>query len=254
MASPRQLVAPPAFTDRLFGLLSVVQARYDEPDPHWRNGVVWNDICGMALTTFMPVCTGSGGPSPVPAAKEANVEVQRFGATPFTVFAEVDCSPVGYSQEEQRARAVDALTRAEPFQVELAFATGAAGGSSGIVYPHLAATASVTEGTVLPVNLQCATSTVSGSAVFEITEGIGRLEAAMSACWPGQFVIHVPMILAERLVSSALVKTDGAILKTISGNMVALGAGYPGAGRVDLGLRHAARLRLPVRAGDVQLH
>lgn len=229
MARNLQPVAPPAFTDRLFGLLSVVQARYDEPDAHWRNGVVWNDICGMAITTFAPICSGSGGPSAAtPDAKDSNVDVSRFGATPFTVFAEVDCSPVGYSQAEQRARAVDALTRAEPYQVELAFATGAAGGSSGIVYPHLAATEAVTEGLVLPVSLQCATSTVSGSAVFEMTEGLGRLEALMSACFPGQFVIHVPMILAERLVSSALIKTDGAQLKTVSGNLVSLGAGYPG--------------------------
>ncbi len=233
MAGPRQLVAPPTFVDRNFGLLSVVQARYDEPDSHWRNGVTFQDICGIANLTH-DSCAVSGAPPP----KAGNVTVETFGALPFTVFAEVDCSPVGYTQQEQRARAVDALTRAEGYQVERALWTGDI--SNGVLYPHLAANTLVTDPTNVNVTLQCAATTVSGSVVFDIVEGVARLEAAMSACWPGQFVIHVPMILGEHLMSEWVAEVSGAQIKTRAGNLVALGAGYPGTGPDGSSIANAA--------------
>lgn len=227
MAGPRQqMVSPPLFVDRNFGLLSVVQARYDEPDAHWRNGVTWQNLCGMGSTTYDPYCvTGA------PAEKSANVEVTTSGATPFTVFGEVDCSPVGYSQQEQRARAVDALTRGEPWQVERALLSGVAGGDAGIVYPHLAADTAVFDTTSLPtVTLQCAVTTVTGSTVLDVVEGVGRLEAAFSDCYGGQGTLHVPLILGEQLFRAGIVRVDGAMIKTQAGNLVALGAGYDGRG------------------------
>lgn len=232
MAGPRQLVPPPTFADRNYGLLSVVQPRYDEPDTHWRNGVTWSDICGVGLTTFAPVCTGSGDPSPIPPAKAANVETVHFGAQPFTVFGEVDCSPVGYSIEEQRARAVDALTRTEAYQVEQAFWTGEAGGRAGMVLPHLAANAAVEDSAsqVVSISLQCAAQTITGASTpLDIVEGIGRLEAAASACYTGQLTLHVPLILGQELQNHYLVEPDGGQLKThTTNNLVALGAGYTG--------------------------
>ena len=232
-AAPKMLVEAPSFDPRDFGLLSTVQARYDEPDPHWRNGVRWSDICGLGGSTFDPFCLG-GSPSG-PADKAANVTVSHFAATGFTTFAEVDCSPVGYSQEEQRARAVDALIRTEPYQVENAFWTGSAGGQSGnIVYPHLAASAAVLDGSSgLPIaTLQCAATTITGSTVLDLAEGIGRLEAAFAALAPtqGKGVIHVPTILSEALFTQLIAKVDGAIMRTNLGNRIALGGGYPGTG------------------------
>lgn len=225
MAGPRQLVAPPAFTDRNFGLLSVVQPRYDEADQHWRNGVTWQDVCGSGSTTFDPYCAS---PTGTPAPKAANVTVETFGALPFTVFDQVDCSPVGYSQDEQRARATDALTRSEPWLVERAFWTGTVGGSANRVYPHLAANEAATD--TAGISLQCAASLVTGSTVLDITEGLGRLEQYFYNCSAtnGQGVIHVPAILGDALFQWGLVKADGAQLKTMTGNLVALGAGYPG--------------------------
>lgn len=224
MPGPRQLVSPPTFVDRNFGLLSVVQTRYDEPESHWRNGVTFQDICGVAGNTYDVNCVVDQ----TPASKAANVTLRTFGAQPFTVFAEVDCSPVGYSQQEQRARGVDALTRTEGYQVESVFATGAAGGDANRVYPHLYADTAVTDPANINITLQCAATTVSGSVVLDIVEGIGRLEALMAACWPGQFVLHVPYILGESLFSEYLAKIEGAQIKTYTGNLVALGAGYAG--------------------------
>jgi hypothetical protein len=230
MAGPRQLVSPPAFVDRAFGLLSVVQARYDEPDMHWRNGVTWQDICGLASTTYDPCAVVTGaGVVPLPPTKVANVTTPLFGATPFTVFAEVDCSPVGYSQQEQRARAVDALTRAEPWQVERAFWTGQAAGATS-VFPHLAANAAVADPSISNVQLQCAATPVSGSVVLDIVEGLGRLEQAAANCYNGQVTLHIPLILGQDLSDHFLVEPNGGQMKTRTGSLVSLGGGYTGSG------------------------
>jgi hypothetical protein len=233
MAGLKSEVAAPTFSPRNFGLLSVVQPRYDEPDSHWRNGVKWQEVCGMAGTTFDQFCQPE--PAPQPADKAANQTITTFGAKPFAVFGELDCSPVGYTQEQRRAMAVDALTRVEQFQVENTFWTGNAGGSAGYVNPHLASLVAVvdTDG-IVPIKLNCAVTAVSGSVsgtgatVFEVTEAVGRIEAAMGACYGGQVTLHVPTILAERMVSSAIVKANGAQMQTGKGNLVAFGDGYPG--------------------------
>lgn len=226
MPGPRQLVAPPTFVDRNFGLLSVVQARYDEPDVHWRNGVTFETLCGIGSTTYDPFCI-----EPDPATKAATHTTPVRGAQPFTPFAEVDCSPVGYDQAFQRARGVDALTRTESYQVEQVFWTGSAGGDANAVFPHLAANAAVLDtGSVPTILLQCAASTVSGSVVMDVVEGVGRLEKALADCSNGQGVLHVPLILGEQLFRAGIAKVDGAQIKTQAGNLVALGAGYTGSG------------------------
>lgn len=243
MAGPKMLAPPPSFDPRPYGLLSVVQARYDEPEAHWRNGVIWQDICGLGGLTFDPFCLtttsvpASGAP---PALKADNIDWNTFGATPFTVFAELDCSPVGFSPEEQRSRGIDALTRTEAYQVENAFWTGTAGGAANQVYPHLAASAAAQDTTLFPVvNLQCAATAVTGSTVLDIVEGLGRLEAALAACYQGKGVIHVPVLLAAAMFQWNLVKVDGAQLRTSAGNLVAIGGGYPGTGPTGAGISNA---------------
>jgi hypothetical protein len=230
MAGPRALASPPTFDPRNFGLLSVVQARYDEPDAHWRNGVIWQDTCGLGGNTYDPFCLPEGTGN-TPADKADNIDWNTYGANPFNVFAEVDCSPVGYSQEEQRARAVDALTRTEAYQVENVFWTGTAGGDADKVYPRLAANAAVTDATLFPVvQLQCAATAVTGSTILDMVEGLGRLEAALAACYQGKGVIHVPVLLAAQMFQWNLVEASGGQLRTKMGNLVAIGAGYPGTG------------------------
>ncbi len=233
MSGPKNLVSAPTFDPRKYGLLSVVQPRYDEPDSHWRNGVIWQDICGAGSSTYDPFCLVSGTAT-TPASKADNIDWNTYGATPFTVFAQVDCSPQGYNQEEQRARAVDALTRTETFQVERTFWTGFAGGDTGIVVPHLAANEATTEfqqGGISPViRLQCAASTVSGSTIFDVTEGIGRLEYAFGQCYQGQGVIHAPLALAESMFDHHMLEASGGVLRTGAGNAVAFGTGYTGSG------------------------
>lgn len=231
MAGPRQLVSPPAFVDRNFGLLSVVQPRYDDPDGPWRNGVTYTTLCGIGGSTNDYCVTGA------PPLKVPNLTTPTRGATAFTPFAEVDCPPVGYDEQEHRARAADALTRTESWQVERAFWTGGVnitGGppaTSNIVYPHLAASAPVVQGiNGFGVTMQTAAVLVTGGVVLDIVEAVGYLEAALGNCNNGQGVIHVPMVLAEQGFRANVFKVDGPQVKTQAGNLVALGAGYPGTG------------------------
>lgn len=235
MPGPRQVVVAPTFVDRNFGLLSVVQARYDEPDAHWRNGVTWQSLCGMGFTTFDDYCVTGGAPP-----KQATHTTPTFGATPFTPFAEVDCSPVGHDPQFDQARAADALGRTESWQVEYAFWTGSVAASGNKAYPHLAANTTTLDAGVTPtITLQCAATTVTGSVILDVVEGIGRLEAALGNCMNGQGVLHVPMILGEQLFRAGIAFTDGAQIKTKAGNLVALGAGYPGTGPDGTSLSNA---------------
>lgn len=223
--APRKLVPPPTYVDRNFGLLSVVQPRYDEPDAHWRNGVTWQSLCGLALTTFDP-CTVSGVGLSAPD-KVAGPDVTTSGARPFTVYGKVDCSPVGYSQEEERSRAVDALTRTEAWQAERVFLTGRVGSNNNIALPHLAHTSSIVD--TMGITLQCATTQVTGSVVLDIVEGLQRLEDAIGSCiGAGQATIHIPLVLGEAIFAWGLAKEYGGQLKTGPGNLIALGAGYDG--------------------------
>lgn len=227
MAGPRMIVAPPTFVDRPYGLWSVVEDRSAMvAEGHWRNGVKWQDVCGIGGNTYDPFCLETS-----PASKAANITTPNYAASPFVPFVEIDCSPVGYTPTEMEERASAALTRVESWQVERIFWTGAVGGDAGIAYPHLAAnTAVVDTSETVTITLQCAATTVTGSTILDVTEGIGRLEAALGSCLNGRGVIHVPYILGEQLFRANAVKANGPQLQTQAGHLVALGAGYPGTG------------------------
>lgn len=222
---PRLNVPPPPFEPSPYGLLSVVDARYDEDDPHWRTGVQWQPLCGGVLATYDPcmAVTGTGGPPPFPDAKTSNLDDEPRGATPFSIYALFNCSP-GASAEHAQEQAEEAMARFESYQVEGAFWTGVAS-NQPVVYPHLAADAEVRD--VYGTLLQTAADPVTGTAV-DIVEAFGQVEGALAACYKGRGVIHVPAELGPALAANSLVKAVGQRLQTLNGNWVALGNGYPG--------------------------
>jgi len=216
------MVDPPAYASSPYGLLSVVQPR-PSGDPHWQNGVTYRQVCPSGGTTYDPcvAVTGTGGAPPDPASKADNVTELWRGATPFTAYTEFDCSPVGL--DDPASMAADALARVESWQVERAFWTGTVA-SASIAFPHLAAGAAILD--AQGITLQ--TAAVTGGGPFDVAEGLGILEAALSDCYNGVGVIHVPTHAVPTLDAWNLLKVDGAQLKTISGNLVAAGAGYTG--------------------------
>jgi hypothetical protein len=236
VAGPRQIVDAPTFTAASFGLLSVVQTPSTQ-NTHWQNGVTWSSYCPVnsGSATYDECIATTGAPEgavPEPASKVANVDHDLRGATPFTPYVRFDCSPVG--NEDARRIATDALAQTEEWQVERAFWTGSIQ-DRPIAFPHLAATADVFDNA--SVQLQVATTIVTGAPV-DVATGIGLLEQGLADCYGGVGIIHVPTKLLPSLDARTLIHPVGGRdvgtgqfgrqLQTLAGNLVAVGAGYPG--------------------------
>lgn len=228
----RLYVEPPLFTPTPYGLLSVVDLR-PSGDPHWQAGVTWVDVCGGSGTfsdyclTSAPAVTGAGQVVP----KTATTSRSQWGAVPFTVYAEIDCSPVDF-YDNQDAVIEAALARYESYEVERTFWTGnvftknGAGGVVNGVLPHLASNAQVLD-TGSRIILQQAATVVTGTGVNIVT-ALGLLEGALATCLNGVGVIHVPQSVAPVMAGLGLIRQNGQQFRTINGNLVAIGAGYPG--------------------------
>lgn len=225
-ANPRMFVASPTFIPAPFGLLSSLATEIRNGDQHWRNGVTYESLCPESATTYNDcfAVSGTGAPAPVPGPKAPTFERDFRGATSFTVYAEVDCSAVGFWDDSQ-ALIERALARVEEEAVEAAVWTGVAGGGT-VVFPHLAAATAVTDRS--GITLQTAVTTVSGGAIFDIVEGIGRLEEALGECYRGVGVLHVPVALGAALADAMLLVREGPRYRTPRGNIIVLGDGYPG--------------------------
>jgi hypothetical protein len=219
----RQLIElPAAFTALPYGLWDTIQT--PSPDGvHWQQGVTWTERCPTGDTTYDEclAVTGTGAP-PEPPAKTANVDQSSRGATPFTVYAEFDCSPVGLGDAQSIAQ--DALARVEQLQVEEAFWTGVAGGQA-VAFPHLAANAEVLDGEVVLQSV--ATPTVTGA---DVAHALGVLEQQLAGCYAGQGLIHVPRSALATLAAWNLIEQRDDGLFTPGGNRIVAGGGYTGTG------------------------
>lgn len=223
MAGARQIVDPPAFGLLPYGLWDAAQVRSAD-NPHWQQGITWIERCPDGGTTYDECLsvTGTGAP-PEPPAKADNVDQTFRGATPFTVVAEFDCSPVGLRDAETVAS--DALARVEQQQVEAAFWTGSAGAQT-VVFPHLAADTEVLDAQDIVLQT-VASPAVTGA---DVAQALGELEADLADCYAGQGIIHVPRIALPTLAAWNLVEDRDGRLYTTAGNLVVVGGGYTGSG------------------------
>lgn len=222
MAGARPIVDAPTFTPPVYGLWDAVQK--PSADAHWRQGVTWIERCPVGSSTYDECLnvTGTGGPPPAPPTKTDNVDQTFRGATPFTVFAEFDCSPVGIGDAERSAQ--DALARIENFRVEQIFSTGLAGGQT-VQFPHLAANASVVDAN--GIVLQSAATTVVTGGTVDVADGLGRLEASLASCYGGLGFIHIPKAALPTFAAWNLAVPDGqGGFHTPCGNRLVVGAGY----------------------------
>lgn len=134
---------------------------------------------------------------------------------PFIVYATMQCAPVGYSYEEQRAFVVDRLKSVEQAVVEGILATGAVG-----QFPSLLAAdgiVSVTGGGTTPV------------------EVVSELETALYCGFDGSTiygqpgVLHMTIPVFNQLKSDHLIEFDGTRWRTPIGTVVSTGC-YTGDG------------------------
>lgn len=230
MSRGRMLIGEPtSFTAPSYGLLSTAGS-IAPAQSHWRVGVVWEDVCPGAEGTYDPCITVTGGegtgvtPAPAPDPKVPTVDRVTRGATPFTAYASIQCSPVG-SWEQLPAWSRQSLQRAEEQFVENVFWTGVAQvGGSATVFPHLVADQERVDGEDL---LQPA-ATIVTEEPQSVAVGIGMLEQAARDCYAGQATIHAPLRLGSLLADASNLVTRGGTAQTVTGSLVVLGAGYPG--------------------------
>lgn len=235
MVQPRQprnmrlLVDPPVGQPSPYGLLSVADIR-TESDVHWQAGITWRSNCGGADTTYDDCISSSPSASGVPSGKGSNAVFTPRGATPFTVFTKFDCSLPDF-YENAEATALKALQTTESWQLERAFWTGAAGGVNNVVLPHLADDTAITQvdgaDGFYVVTLQPAADIVTGAGL-DPPCALAALEQAMANCLNGVGVIHMTVFMATILASRMLIRQDGNRLRTLNGNLVVAGNGYPG--------------------------
>jgi hypothetical protein len=217
------------FTAPQYDLLSTATP-INPPNDRWKMGITWEPLCPEADGTYDPCAAlvdnaedpGEAAPAPAPPEKSATTAWQIRGATPFTAYSRIDCSPVG-QWEQLSAVNQQALIRSESRFVETAFWSGVAGGQT-VVFPHLAADSEVSDGEDL---LQPAATVVTDTPqLFEI--GLGMLEDAMRDCYPGVATIHLPIRLASIAADHDLIAPRGAVMHTTSiGSKVVIGD-YPG--------------------------
>lgn len=220
MAGPRQVIDAPPLTVLPYGLLSAVQP-LPITTPHWQNGVTWRERCEDIHVTYdeCVAVTGSGGPPPEPPVKTSTFTMKTRGATPFTVYTEFVCSPVGSA--DAATAASEALGRKAPYAVERAFWTGLAENNVGIVYPHLAAATTVVDAQSITMQ----TVPVTGG-VMHPGDALGFIEQTLAACNNSVGVVHIPR---RALPSFGIyIQSNGGQLRTNGGNLVAAGSGYPG--------------------------
>lgn len=236
---PRLYVDAPSVSPLPYGLWSVVQdqSQPGQAGPHWRNGVQFEpDQCEAANSTVgdCPPPEVSGDPDEG-RVMEPTGQIRTVGTDPITVYAWVDCGPVGGVWQEATEWATAALTAGEARAVEHAFWTGQVTHPDGhVVHPHLAADVEVTDpGADDPEAHQTIVqpaAVVPQDGPLDIVEGIGVLEGAMAACYPGVPVLHVPRRAVASMVKHGLVSRQGPQLRTLSGSLVAAGSGYPDPG------------------------
>jgi hypothetical protein len=205
VALGRRYVAAPPFAPHRFGLFSVVD-QPTNPDSHWRGGVETQPNPCDAADTTVDSCPTGISPHKNPTANG----FPTWGANPFTVFAEVPCSPAGLTDPGIAERTVSALRFGEERAVERVVWTGitVAAGTGSPVYPHLASAVDVFDAALGNIQIQAAAQ-VAVTGTPNVTRALGALEGAFLNCYGGEGVLHIPAEALAPLVERMQIVADG---------------------------------------------
>lgn len=226
----RMIVAPPTKTPLGGGLFSVVDLRPEPSVPQWRKGVTWQNICPEPLNSTFDICIATGSGATVTgeaeSAKTPTGDRSTWGATAFTVYGEVDCSPDQEWWNNGERLVHDAFTESEQQAVETIFIGGLVDGQVS-QFPHLTATAAVLDdqGTTL----QLAVTELNSGTATEAVLAMGALEQALGACVMGLGVIHMPATLLSFFESEHLITQRAGKFYSPSGHLIAASPAYTGA-------------------------
>jgi hypothetical protein len=205
MATPSlpRFVAVPAPVAPRFGLESVVNWS-DNPDPKTFMGVEFEPgRCDAARLINGLSCFDNDAESPEPRVFSNGVD--RVLVSPFAVYGEYQCNPIGRSDEEAFERARQHLASGSGRAIERAIQFGEPGNE--------------------PTLSSEAVEVGPGSAVGTV-EAVALLEQYLGENYGGVGVLHMDRRLATHAIAEGLVFPDGSQLRTGLGTLVAAGAGY----------------------------
>lgn len=210
-------VSGPKHIPNRYGLLTVAKPTTPE-DGHWEGGITWNDdLCsGIHSTTeYCPIPVSGFTP------KILDRDFQSCCADPFTIYASFDCPPIGHTASDAFSTAKKRLLIREEREVEKVFWTGIAEDGAN-VNPSLAFGNS--ECGSAPIDLTSAGGPVGVIASMAV------LESALGDCAPGTGVVHANFGLASFLAANSLITKSDDQWYSVTGQRLAIGAGYPGTG------------------------
>lgn len=220
--TPFVVVNGPRFTPLRYGLLSAAEI-VDDPDPHWKIGTQFQPDACDSDKSVSAFCVSPGPATGTPTKTITATGAPSTAAEPFTVYAFVDCAPVGWGDdlEDLQGRATRQLDAGEGRAVERVFWTGNTDAGPA-VRPHLAEDTAVLANAQGPmtVELQSAATVVSGVGV-SVVEAMSLLEGSLASCYGGEGVIHVPYRALAYLSRYRLIEKQGPQLRTFGGTIVA---------------------------------
>lgn len=231
----RANVSPPRKEGLEYGLLSVVEERSAD-STKWKNGVTWQNVCPDINSTYDTCILGNALGVPVtglatPATKTATSARSIWGATPFTLKEQINCSPPGFWENADEF-VEKAFNETEEVGVAEVFQTGTVAGVPNLQFPHLSAAATLVETAPGGATLQLQTASLAPSgtgAALDVVEALGKLEQALGACVHGKGVIHIQAELLPHLRTNHVVDEVDGVLYSPNGHKIAASAGYTGA-------------------------
>jgi hypothetical protein len=195
-----------------FGLLSVAAVvEHGEDDQNWA-GLNFDYVKG--LTGYKAGIWATCGSSTETDSVYDSTADERFSTgTAIGITVDRVCSTVGESIEDRNADAEAALDLVTGKAIEQEFWTG------------------TFAKTLTPDGFYLASAgAVSAGTASSVAHGLALLEDAVAACGMGeQAVIHMTRGTASGLGGDRIIERDG-VLQTVSGSLVAAGAGYAGTG------------------------
>lgn len=204
--APPALVEAPPVLPLAFGLLSAVDFR----PGRFETGVEWepNGGTGPLDGIGAPDDTSTLG---LPKTLGSDTSADTFDASPFTIYADWQGTPVSFTPEQAQAKAQARLTQWESHRVEQALFSGDLGNT-----PNLTGVG----GSVAPTVVTELKATFAG--------GIGALEDFIATTLGRSGVIHMTRGMALMGIEDKVLEVKSGRLVTMLGTPVIAGSGYAG--------------------------
>src|SRR5690625_4856153 len=207
MAPAAEVSAPPR-TSLSFGLFSVLGFRTGGERWSLPNGTSWvGPTCAPVQGRGADTCEPEGEITGIPKVLDQGFSTGT--GTPFAVYGNFACTPIGVSFEEAQTAAEQHLVNREEARVEQALWTGDLGN-----VPNF----SGANGYEAPTDLGSASSAIVA---------IATLEGWLAVNYGSVGVLHMSRATASVLIKSGDLEARGGRLYTNLDTLVVAGAGYP---------------------------